>query len=476
MKLINIILVASVLMLVMGGGLAAKSGPIEMREGANITLDGGYINGQSTSYGYSAVVLQDETNVWAINESGMLIAGPTALANSQLVIQAAHNKKGRMYITPGKYPISVGLHPVNNSTIEMDVNTTLVNQHGSESIFYMLDTKLDNFKMVGGNLVCKPSGGGAWYSAGGVNNSDFISVNMFVPKGTSIAGFIAFFDASAGVGNSHNMIDGCTFRGTTGGQDQLGSGFSNTTVQNCKFYDGDGQGTANTDSRWCKYINNYFYNVSNPISLEHETYFNIIQGNHAYYSGSYKIGIPENDEHSHYNQIKDNENFYSTSTGITIGCGNGDIVTGNTVYRAKYGGFYGNMKNSIISNNEFVQNNWGAGAVTMDSVLIADGGIQLVNSSYEWYPGNNTVSNNKIWADGATWVHPFTGSSVRDYSGGVAISDPYVSDLVMMNTIRLAGDISLIDYIQYYGNTLVPGVPIIAHNYGYNAGGLVEVT
>ena len=47
MKFINIILIASILVLLMGGGMAAKSGPIEMRTGANITLDGGYIHGMA---------------------------------------------------------------------------------------------------------------------------------------------------------------------------------------------------------------------------------------------------------------------------------------------------------------------------------------------------------------------------------------------------------------------------------------------
>lgn len=56
------------MMLVIGSGLAAKSGPIEMRAGANITINGGWINNASTStylfgatYGVTADGTTDDT-------------------------------------------------------------------------------------------------------------------------------------------------------------------------------------------------------------------------------------------------------------------------------------------------------------------------------------------------------------------------------------------------------------------------------
>jgi hypothetical protein len=75
MKIINIIVV---FMLVIGGCLAASSGPIEIRSGANITLNGGYIRGVTA--GYSSLDVMNMAQGWTkLNKSGGTMTGSLAI-------------------------------------------------------------------------------------------------------------------------------------------------------------------------------------------------------------------------------------------------------------------------------------------------------------------------------------------------------------------------------------------------------------
>ncbi|MFA5312920.1 MAG: hypothetical protein WC375_06365 [Methanomassiliicoccales archaeon] len=83
MKLINVVISIFLLIFIMGSGLAAKSGPIEMRNGANITLDGGKVLGSPN--GTAATDLMTVRQGWdKLNNSGGTMTGPIAMGSNKI--------------------------------------------------------------------------------------------------------------------------------------------------------------------------------------------------------------------------------------------------------------------------------------------------------------------------------------------------------------------------------------------------------
>jgi len=83
MKLINIFIVTTILVLLIGSGMAAKSGPIEMREGANITFYGGKVLGSPD--GIAPTDLMTIRQGWdKLNTSGGTMSGDLSMGSNNI--------------------------------------------------------------------------------------------------------------------------------------------------------------------------------------------------------------------------------------------------------------------------------------------------------------------------------------------------------------------------------------------------------
>jgi hypothetical protein len=139
MKIIDVIMWASILMLI-GSGLAAKNGPIEMRNGANITLDDGWINGASFPNGTAAQDAVTYSQVINYANRGMVIVGdgtqydidvdPTSTTEGHVITDAVTLLMARTANVGGK--IFIAPCTINNSasaaslTITIPAGSTLI--------------------------------------------------------------------------------------------------------------------------------------------------------------------------------------------------------------------------------------------------------------------------------------------------------------------------------------------------------------
>jgi len=151
MKLINIVMAASMLMLVMGSGMAAY-GPITMREGANITLNEGYVLGAAnatTAQGLMTLSQKGYTSIW---DYGVYGDGTTDVTAE---LQSTLDKRGTVVWPAGTYRInaSMGLHVYDNTNLIMDPNTVIKNLPYHEQAYHqLLLAESHNVKISGGVL------------------------------------------------------------------------------------------------------------------------------------------------------------------------------------------------------------------------------------------------------------------------------------------------------------------------------------
>jgi len=102
MKFINVVFTIFILIFIVGSGLAAKSGPIEMRTGANITLDGGKV--LASPNGTAATDLWTVQQSWdKINKSGDTMQGVLNVVNGtgQAAASYAQLHAGATAVTVG---------------------------------------------------------------------------------------------------------------------------------------------------------------------------------------------------------------------------------------------------------------------------------------------------------------------------------------------------------------------------------------
>ena len=149
MKLIQVIVWASILMLITGAGMAAKVGPIEMRNGANITLISGWVRGASFPNGTAAqdaaTYSQAFDNIYNVRSYGAVGDGTT---DDSAAIRSAMNAapEGSIILFPPKYVYKANsaINPTSwkgrkvfgyGATIKLGGNFELVNINKQDVMF-----------------------------------------------------------------------------------------------------------------------------------------------------------------------------------------------------------------------------------------------------------------------------------------------------------------------------------------------------
>jgi hypothetical protein len=380
--------------------------------------------GQAT-FTTSGVVKQTVFNVMDYGATGNGATDDHAAFNS--AISAANSAGGGIVYAPaGTYVINSPITPMNDVVIRGagQGSAVLNNTQSTYQLFRHIgySAGLTNFELH--DLQCTAPSGGApfWYSDGGLSNI---------------------------------LFENCTFDGLTGGDDMLGSGMVYSRVKNCTFQNGNGQGTANTGASYCEYVNNSFYSVGNPVSLEGSSYHNLIDGNTSYYCGYFKAGNPVTTDTSYFNIITNNRSYYATSGGIEVGQGIANTVADNIIVRAQNDGIYAACTDSTIKNNKMYQNNFGNSYRSFNSVASNMGGIQIVDASQQASPARNIVEGNVIYGDNSSWTHPVLGTTKSDYTGGIAIDTNYNLTTIANNSVKLIFGVGTSEIIAEGTNNII---------------------
>lgn len=167
MKLINIILVASILMLVMGSGLAAKTGSQDMRKYANQTFDEGWINDASLNnttlinMGQGANITIDGGCVLGASTEGMVNVkgfgavgdGVTNDTDAILAAYTATPVGGKLYFPVGfyKYVGNINMSKSSTSLVGDSVMGSILYNYGDETGINMTASycRLENLYLYG---------------------------------------------------------------------------------------------------------------------------------------------------------------------------------------------------------------------------------------------------------------------------------------------------------------------------------------
>jgi hypothetical protein len=209
MKLVNIILAASILMLVMGSGQAAY-GPITMREGANITLDGGYVIGAANATTAQGLATYSQTiGLMPFRDVKKYGAAGDGITDDTSALQAVFDDAGLIYISNGTYIIDpdTELFIRSNTTILFDPGAILKNAAHNLAGYDMLQLEnVTNVNIYNPTLDGNKSGNsavtGEWGMGIGIYSCT--NVNIYNPHCINMWGDGIYLTARTGT-TIHNQ-------------------------------------------------------------------------------------------------------------------------------------------------------------------------------------------------------------------------------------------------------------------------------
>lgn len=382
---------------------------------------------------------------------------------NQAIVAVNATGGGTVVIRAGTYDISALVTPRIGVTIRGEGTgaTKLVNSSNTDAVFKHINdvAGLTHFTLEHLTIICKENGGGAWYSRGNLTYATFRHLRVVSP-GSGRNGFLMFFDQFTP--NHHILVDNCYFEGLSNGWDMLGSGMSHSTVQHCTFINGDGQGTANTNAKYCKYLNNHFENVGNAISLEGTAEHNLIEGNYCLYTGYIKSSLIGNEPDTSLATVITNNRMDYCKNGITVGQGTGCIITHNVIYRCGGDGIYANCHDSLIAGNILYQNNSGNSFRVFGAINSNKGGIHMVSSAFLSSHARNRIIDNTLFGNNNSWTHPVTSTATSDKHGGIGLGSSYGDTIVSGNSITIPFGAGTAEIADSGARTL------IKNNFGVN--------